>query len=299
VRSNPNRPRGCRGGLSLRRWFGAALCGALLGGSGALAAEGDPTPAASADLVKQANAPISSILQVRFQDSYVPKFTGVSGQGNTFSIALTMPLPEFRLLPVPQLSLFTLPAAVTVPSGLTGVGDLRFLDIAVMDAGHQILWGVGPTFVFPTASQRTTGQGKWQVGPAAAVAYPPARWLVGVLAQNPISFAGEATRANVNTLLLQPFLTYQFDHGWFLRSQPQLVFNWKTGKQVLPLDLGAGRVFSLAGQQLNCFVEGFWNVTHDGPGPSYGITVGVSLLYPGFWERWNRKAVPEPAARER
>ena len=87
MRTNPNRPRGCKGELSLSRWFGAALCGALLGGSGALAAEGDPTPPESSDLVKQANAPISSILQVRFQDSYVPKFTGVSGQGNTFSIA--------------------------------------------------------------------------------------------------------------------------------------------------------------------------------------------------------------------
>ena len=212
---------------------------------------------------------------------------------------MTMPLPEFRLLPVPQLSLLTLPAAVTVPSGLTGIGDLRFLDIAVINAGHKILWGVGPTFIFPTANQRATGQGKWQVGPAAAIAFTPKRWLVGVLAQNPISFAGDATRANVNALFLQPFLTYQFDHGWFVRSQPQLVFDWKTGKQILPIDLGVGRVFSLAGQQLNCFVEGFWNLTHDGPGPSYGITVGVSLLFPGFWERWNRKPAPEPAARNR
>jgi len=277
-----------------RRWLAAALCGVLLGGSGALAADGDPTPSASPDLVKQANAPISSILQVRLQNSYVPKFTGVSGQGNTFSVAVTMPLPEFRLLPVPQLSLLTLPAAVTVPSGLTGVGDLRFVDIAVMDAGHDILWGVGPTVVFPTASQPTTGLGKWQVGPAAAIAFAPKRWLIGVLAQNPISVGCDSTRARVNTLVLQPFLIYQFDHGWFVRSQPQLLFDWKTGKQILPIDLGAGRVFSLAGQQLNCFVEGFWNLTHDGPGPSYGFTVGVSFLYPGFWERWNKK--PAPAA---
>jgi len=277
-----------------RRWLAAALCVVLLGGSGALAADGDPTPSSSPDLVKQANAPISSILQVRLQNSYVPKFTGVSGQGNTFSVAVTMPLPEFRLLPVPQLSLLTLPAAVTVPSGLTGVGDLRFVDIAVMDAGHDILWGVGPTVVFPTASQPTTGLGKWQVGPAAAIAFAPKRWLIGVLAQNPISVGGDSTRARVNTLVLQPFLIYQFDHGWFVRSQPQLLFDWKTGKQILPIDLGAGRVFSLAGQQLNCFVEGFWNLTHDGPGPSYGFTVGVSFLYPGFWERWNKK--PAPAA---
>jgi hypothetical protein len=279
---------------------GALVC-ALSRGGGALAEDGNPPAPASPDLVKQANASISSILQVRLQDSYAPRFTGVSGQGNTFTIGLTMPFPEFRLLPLPQLSLLSIPAAVTVPSGLTGFGDLRFVDIAVLDAGHQVLWGVGPTFVFPTASQRTTGQGKWQAGPAAAVAFAPERWLVGVLAQNPISFAGDPTRAGVNALILQPFLTYQLDHGWFLRSQPQMVFDWKTGKQLLPIDVGAGRVFALGGQQLSCFVEGFWNITHDGPGPSYGVTLGVSLLYPSFWERWNRKPAPEPepAARDR
>jgi hypothetical protein len=143
VPATRHRPEEFSGGPPWRRWLAAALCGALLGGSGALAADVDPTNPASHDLVKQANAPISSILHVRFQNSYVPQFTETFGQGNTFSIAMTMPLPEFRLLPVPQLSLLTLPAAVTVPSWLTGVGDLRFVDIAVMDAGHEILWGWG------------------------------------------------------------------------------------------------------------------------------------------------------------
>src|SRR5262249_9044049 len=154
------------------------------------------------NLVKQANAPISSILQVRIQDTYVPDFTGADGQGNTLTMAVTMPLPAHRLIPRPQLSLLTLPTAVTTPAGTTGVGDLRFLDIVVMDAGSRLLWGVGPTFIFPTASETMTGQGKWQLGPAAAVAYLPERWLIGALAQNPISFAGDSRRAATNALFL-------------------------------------------------------------------------------------------------
>ncbi|HTU00933.1 MAG TPA: hypothetical protein VMG58_03920, partial [Candidatus Sulfotelmatobacter sp.] len=204
------------------RLVGALVC-ALLSESGALAEDGTPPTLSPPDLVKQANAPISSVLQVRLQDSYAPHFTGVSGQGNTFTIGLTMPLPEYRLLPFPQLSLLTIPAAITVPGGMTGFGDLHFVDIVVLNAGHRVLWGVGPTFVFPTASLPTTGQGKWQVGPAAAIAFASEQWLVGVFAQNPISFAGDPTRADVNALILQPFVTYQFGHGWFIRSQPQMV----------------------------------------------------------------------------
>ncbi len=236
-------------------------------------------------LVREASAPISSILQVRFQDTYAPQFTGLPGQGNTFAIAVTMPFPEYRLLPFPQLSLLTIPAAVTLPSGQTGFGDIRFVDIAVLNAGHSVLWGVGPAFVFPTASAPTTGQGKWQAGPAAAVAFLPERWLVGVLAQNLISVGGDSNRANVNVMILQPFVSYQLGKGWFVRSQPQMVFDWTTGKQLLPLDLGLGRVVKIGRQNVSWFVETFRNVSYDGPAPKYGITCGISLLYPDFWSK--------------
>jgi hypothetical protein len=241
------------------------------------------------NLVKQANAPISNIMQVRLQNTYVPKFDGVDGHGNTFLIGLTMPLPEYRLLPFPQLSLLTIPAAVTLPDGSsgfgsTGLGDVRLLDIAVLHARDDVIFGIGPSLVFPTASSASTGQGKWQLGPAAALAFTPGGWLLGVLAQNPISFAGETGRAHTNALLLQPFATYQLGQGWFVRSQPLMVFDWETGGQLIPLDLGVGRVFRIGRQHVNCFIEPFWNVEHDGPAPVYGITVGLALLYPDFWQ---------------
>jgi len=118
------------------------------------------------NLVKQANAPISSVLQVRLQNTYLPEFHGVDGQGNTFLIGITMPLPEYRLLPFPQLSLLTIPAALTLPDGTsgfgsTGFGDVRLLDIAVLQARDHVIFGIGPSLVFPTASSDSTGQGKW------------------------------------------------------------------------------------------------------------------------------------------
>lgn len=265
----------------------AVLLGIGIGAGIAQADNGSATSPTQSDLVNEANAPISSLFQVRLQDAYAPAFQGqLHGQGNLFSIAVGMPVPQYRLLPFPQLSLLTIPAAVTLPlplGSLTGFGDIRFLDIAVIDAGHSLLFGVGPTFVFPTASDLTSGQGKWQAGPAAAVAFAPRKWLLGILAQNPISFAGDATRPAANALFLQPFITYQLGHGWFVRSEPQMVFDWETNKQLLPVDAGVGRVFKIGPQYVNCFVEPAWNVTHDGPAPRYAITFGFALLYPNFW----------------
>ena len=246
-----------------------------------MAAEDDRSETST--LVKQANAPISSILQIRLQDTFAPEFKDVPGQGNTTSVAITMPLPEYRLLPLPQLSVLTVPAAITTPAGKTGFGDVRFVDVGVVNAGHRILWGAGPTLVFPSATEPTTGQGKWQAGPAAVVAFVPERWLLGVLAQNPISFAGDSRRADTNALFLQPFITYQLAGGWFVRSQPQMIFDWKTRKQLLPVDLGAGRVFRVGRQAVSCFVEPFWNASENAPSPTYGVTFGLALLYPNFW----------------
>jgi hypothetical protein len=272
-------------GNGLRALIFAALIGWTIGAdaaSGDAAAPSTPT-APPRDLVKAANAPLSDVFQLRVQDAYAPEFRGVSGAGNAVTIGVTMPLPKYRLLPFPQLSLLTVPAAITTPDGATGFGDVRFLDIAVLDAGHAILWGVGPTLVFPSATEVTMGQEKWQAGPAAAIAYVPKRWSLGVLAQNPISFAGDPDRADVNEMILQPFATYKLSKGWFVRTQPRMIFNWESRKQLIPLDLGVGRVFQIAGQYVSCFVEPSWNIAHDGPAPKYAITFGATFLYPGFW----------------
>jgi hypothetical protein len=224
----------CAIGLMLALLVGAGARPAIVRADG-----GGATTTTQSNLVNQANAPISSLFQIRLQDSYAPAFQGqLRGQGNFFSIAVGMPLPKYRLPPFPQLSLLTIPAAVTLPLPLgssTAFGDIRFVDLGVLDAGHSLLFGVGPAFVFPTPSDVTTDQGKWQVGPAAAVAFVPRKWLLGILAQNPISFAGDSTRPGANALFLQPFITYQLGRGWFLRSEPQMVFDWETNKQLLPV----------------------------------------------------------------
>jgi hypothetical protein len=64
----------------------------------------------------------------------------------------------------------------------------------------------------------------------------------------------------------------------------KIFINRKTGKQILPLDLGLGRVFKIGRQNISLFVEPFWNLTHDGQSHEYGVMFGVMLPYPEFWK---------------
>src|SRR5262249_15976672 len=78
--------------------------------------------------------------------------------------------------------------------------------------------------------------------------------------------------------------------GWFLRSQPLMVFDWKSDRRLVPLDVGFGRVFKIGRQNISCFIEPSGNIPRDGAVPEYAIAFGAALLYPDFWGTHSRRA---------
>jgi hypothetical protein len=79
-------------------------------------------------------------------------------------------------------------------------------------------WGIGPYFVFPTASWHGAGQGAWQLGPAWAFAYHGLPHLViSALFQQATSFAYTSSkRSPVSSLTFQPLITYEPPDDWYL-----------------------------------------------------------------------------------
>jgi len=123
-------------------------------------------------LAKEFTDPLTTLPQIFVQDAYTPANYGTEAQTNRVVARAIIPrIPRFTLLPFVQLvrpSFFL----VTVPTGKgsatrTEFGDMQLFDAAVLPwspvDGLRI--GVGPTFVFPTATDKAAGQGAWQVGP--------------------------------------------------------------------------------------------------------------------------------------
>lgn len=92
-------------------------------------------------------------------------------------------------------------------------------------AGNWLL-GLCPTFIFPTASTDYTGQGKWQVGPAALVGYRSHKFSLGAFVQNWSSFAGDSNRENTNQMNLQPIAAYLLHGGWSVGYSENILANW-------------------------------------------------------------------------
>jgi hypothetical protein len=139
------------------------------------------------------------------------------------------------LLPFNQLVRPTF-ALVTVQSSRGGTrtefGDLPLFDVAVLPWPDRqktgLLIAVGPSFVFPTATSKSGGQGAWQAGPALEAIYTGVPGLlVGFIAQNPVSFAyTSSNRPPQNTFQVQPIFALHLWQQWYLRSAEA---NWAVG----------------------------------------------------------------------
>lgn len=210
-------------------------------------------------LASQVNDPTAPITLLQLRDVISLPVTDSTGTGNLLQLQFVQPIPRGRLIPIAQLSRTTLPLIwLPGPGGDWGFGDIEFFDIGLFPAKWG-RWGFGVSFVFPTASSTTLGQGKWQVGPAFGLIISGIPNLqFGVVMQNPISFAGASDRPSVNSLSISPTLTYNFPQGWFAGySDFEWSFNWENnGSAAIPLGIQAGKVVRIGKRHFVFSVEG-------------------------------------------
>jgi hypothetical protein len=247
------------------------------------------------DLVREFNDPLTVVPQLFVQDAYTPSNFGTEAQANRVIARLIVPrIPRFSLFPLVQLIRPSL-SLVTVPTGRgsatrTELGDMQLFDLAVLPWPRKesgLMMGVGPVFIFPTATHRSAGQNAWQVGPAFGAIYKAIPGLLlGFLIQNPISFAYAASgQRSVNALFVQPILLKHLWRGLYVKSADATWgFGWHDDTPTtVPLSLGLGYVIPREGSPpLNLFVSGEWMVhRRDAPiAPQATVRFGLTVAFP-------------------
>jgi hypothetical protein len=250
--------------------------------------------AAEEKLVTDFTDPLTTLPQISIRDAFTPANFGTNVQTNQVIVRPIIPrLPQYSLFPFVQLirPTFTL-VTVPYPKGNTRTefGDMQLFDLAVLPWPARrtgLLMGVGPMFVFPTATSRSAGQGAWQAGPAIGAVYKGIPWLVGgLILQDPISFAYTSrNRPPLNTIQFQPVLALHVWEGWYLRSAEAtwLVGLHRHSSTVLPLSLGIGDVIVRPHlPPLNFFVTGQWTVYRQfaAVAPQTGVNFGLVVGFP-------------------
>ena len=249
----------------------------------------------AAELASQVNNPAAPVTFVQFRNIMAPNIPGTGGVTNSFQIQPVIPIHKSKRIPFLQLIKMTLPIA-SAPSPLSqnGLGDLQVFDLVSIKQSWG-RWGFGPALVFPTATSKALGAGKWQAGPSFALIYTNVKDLtMGAVLQNPISFAGDSSREAVNNLIITPTFTYNvpahvvpgvWKSGWFVGlSDYNITFDWRNdGAGTIPLGPQIGRVFHIGGQPFSASIEAGGLVKRPPNTRNPGLIIGIefSVIFKG------------------
>jgi hypothetical protein len=236
------------------------------------------------DLAKQLANPISSLISVPFQNNYDFDVGAEDGFRYTLNFQPVVPIDLNERW---NLISRTIVPVIYQAGVLPGQGDQFGLADTVQSlffapkapTAGGLIWGVGPVFLLPTATDDPLGSDQWGTGPTVVLLKQRDAWTYGLLANYIESFSGDEDRADVRSTFLQPFLSHIKDSVTYSVNF-EGTYDHKTDDWTLPLNLSVSKV-SRVGDQLVSFGGGV-KLFVDAPevAPNWGFRMTITLLFP-------------------
>lgn len=249
----------------------------------------------AADLAAAAQNPVADMISLPLQNN---TYFGVGPGDDVVNVLNVQPVIPVRagnwnlinrtIAPVIRVpnsieGIPELPEGVDDNSGTFGLGDINHtIYFSPAEAG-ALIWGVGPSLTLPTATDDRLGSEKWSAGPAAVALRMQGPWVYGALARNLWSFAGNDARADVNQFLLQPFVNYNLDRGWYLVSSPVITADWNASasdRWTIPVGGGVGKITAIGSQPVNLSAHAYYNLEAPTFGADFALRLQIQFLFP-------------------
>jgi hypothetical protein len=169
------------------------------------------------------------------------------------------------------------------PTDKSGVGDIvQSFFLSPSRPVNGVTWGVGPVFLYPSATEEVLGHHQWGSGITGIVLQQSGHWLYGVLANHIWSLSDQTFgREKVDASFIQPFLTYTFPTTQttvFLSSES--TYDWTSRQWNVPINVGLNQLAKIGEQvvQLGGLVR-YYAETPAG-GPRLGFQLRLTYVFP-------------------
>jgi hypothetical protein len=242
---------------------------------------------AAAEAAKKLANPVAAMISAPFQ--YNHDKLGGANDGATRNTLVMQPVFPASLnedwnlitrivLPVIEQKGFA--SAAQNESGLSDTTASLFFSPKSPTAGG-LIWGAGPAFLLPTATQGVLGAEKWGLGPTGVLLKQFGPWSVGILANHIWSFAGSDNRSDVNATFLEPFLSYTTSTHTTIGLNTESSYDWKGKQWSVPINFQVGQVFKIGPQLLQLAVGArYWAEAPDNGPEGWGYRVQLTFLFP-------------------
>lgn len=270
--------------MAERRLFAGLIAAAAFGPPLASGQEAIGHTADADALAKQLSNPVAALISVPQQLNYDE---GYAAGGERWLLNV-QPVAPFSISEdwnvISRTILPVIDQDDVIPgSSQSGIGDITqslFFSPKEPTASGWI-WGAGPAFLLPTASEDELGTEQWALGPTiVALKQTADGWTYGALWNYLVSVAGDEDRADVNSTFIQPFLAKAFKGGRTLTVNFESSYDFEGEQWVVPLNVVYSKVTKIGGQMVSFAGGARYYVETPAGGPDWGLRFVVTLLYP-------------------
>lgn len=251
----------------------------------------------SGDLAKASQNPVGNMISLPLQNNTSFGIGPDDAVSNVLNIQPVYPTAlnaDWNLINRAVVPVIYREEVVPGTGSAFGLGDTSYTGFISPSTPGKLIWGVGPSFLLPTATEDRWGSDKWSLGAGVVLLAMPGNWVVGVLATNVWSVAGDSDAADVNYMTLQPIINYNLSNGWYLTSVPVITANWEAdsdNRWTIPLGGGFGKITKWRRQPVDLSIQAFYNIEKpkpqiaeapnlDNQGESWTLRLQLKYLFP-------------------
>ena len=239
----------------------------------------------NAELAKELQNPVANLISVPIQNNWDFSIGSANAMRYTVNIQPVIPFSistDWNLITRTILPVVYAESPVQGGDSASGLGDTTqsfFFSPKAPTSGGWI-WGAGPVFLWPTATDSALGAEKWGAGPTAVFLRQDSGWTYGLLANHIWSFTGNSSRADVSATFLQPFVGYTTTTYTTFMLNTESTYDWENSQWTVPINPQVSQLLKIGGQPIQFTLGGRVYAERPDGGPDWGLRFVVTFLFP-------------------
>ena len=234
------------------------------------------------ELAKQTQNPVAGLISVPLQGNWDFGLGDRDATGTQLNIQPVMPFGINNSTNVILRVIMPL-TSQPGPDGerINGLADVLTTAFFSPSQSGKIIWGAGPAFLLPAATNASLGTEKFALGPSVVALTQPGPWTVGALFNHIWSLSGANDRADVNQTFLQPFVNYNLGSGLSLGVSMEATGNYEADEAwTAPLLFSVSKVTLLGKRPVSFTVAAGPTILSPDDGASWRFRLAITFLFP-------------------